>query len=94
MEVVSSRVPIKDFYGQNDKIIWSNEKVNLVDEFCINKGETLEFFARLNVDAASDEDIGESELQLEVEGKGTVSFSREKISRVGDMTLYYKHTFE
>lgn len=67
-----------------------------MDEFCINKGETLEFFARLTIDTASHEDIGESELQLEVEGKGTVSFSREKISatKLGDMTLYYKHTFD
>ena len=48
-----------------------------MDEFCINKGETLEFFARLTIDTASAESIGESELQLEVEGKGTVSFSRE-----------------
>ena len=96
MEVVASKVPIKDFYGQNDKIIWSREKITLVDEFCINKGETLEFFARLTIDTANDEYIGETELQLEVEGKGTVSFSREKISKtkLGDMTLYFKHTFD
>ena len=96
MEVVASKVPIKDFYGQNDKIIWSREKITLVDEFCINKGETLEFFARLTIDTANEENIGESELQLEVEGKGTVSFSREKISstKFGDMTLYFKHTFD
>ena len=33
-------------------------------------------------------------MYLEVEGKGPVSVSKEQASRVGDMTLFYKHTFE
>ena len=94
MEIVANKMPIKEYYGQNEALIWNDSKFSLVEEFCINKGETLEFFARLTIDATSEEDIGESELQLEVEGKGTVSFSREQISKVGDMTLYYKHTFD
>ena len=94
MEIVANKMPVKEFYGQNEALFWNDSKFSLVDEFCINKGETLEFFARLTIDALSEDGIGESELQLEVEGKGTVSFSREKISRVGDMTLYYKHTFD
>ena len=66
----------------------------LVEEFCVNKGETLEFFARLTIEHSSAEGEGESELVLEVEHMGPVSISKEKASRVGDMTLFYKQTFE
>lgn len=88
------KAPITDFFGQNEALIWSDVTAQLVDDFCVNRGETLEFFARLTLEHSSEDSDDDTLLMLEIEGQGPVSVSKEQASRVGDMTLFYKQTFE